>query len=203
MRILAVIVAVILSALVFSPSAAKPGAILQYNRDIRPIFAENCFPCHGPDSAARKADLRLDLREVAVKAGAIVPGDADKSALIQRINTEDPDEVMPPPRSHKKLTKEQKQRLKDWIAAGAEYQPHWAYITPTRPQPPFSRDAQRTMWTRNPIDAFILAELDKVGLTPAPEADRRTLARRLSLDLIGLPPEPADVEAFVNDQSSE
>ena len=103
---------------------------------------------------------------------------------------------MPPPKSHKKLTAAQKELLKRWIAAGAEYQPHWSFIAPTRPALPAVKNEA---WVRNPIDRFILAELEKRGLAPAPEADRRTLARRLSLDLTGLPPEPAEVEAFVND----
>lgn len=186
--------AVLSCFLLLTPTSARPGGTLQYNRDIRPILAENCFVCHGPDSGSRKADLRLDLRDAAIKAEAIVPGDASKSGLIERIFNDDPDQVMPPTKSHKKLTKEQKETLKQWIAAGAEYQPHWAYITPTRPTPPNNG--------LQPIDAFVRAELNRIGLTPAPEADRRTLARRLSLDLVGLPPEPADVEAFVYDKSS-
>jgi hypothetical protein len=170
----------------------------EYNRDIRPIFADNCFACHGPDSAARKASMRLDQRAAAIKAGAFDPGNADDSELVRRIFSTDPKEQMPPPKSRKSLTAEQKNRLKTWIAAGAEYQPHWSLIAPRRPQPPTVKDAA---WVRNPVDAFILAKLEAEGLKPAPEADRRTLARRLSLDLTGLPPAPAEVEAFVNDKS--
>jgi hypothetical protein len=168
----------------------------EYNRDIRPILAENCFACHGPDSAARKAGLRLDRRDDAVAAEAIVPGSPDKSGLVERIFADDDSMRMPPPRTHKKLTEAQKETLKRWIAAGAEYQLHWSLIAPKRPQPPAVKNSG---WVRNPIDRFILAELEKRGLQPAPEADRRTLARRLSLDLTGLPPTPAEVEAFVND----
>jgi hypothetical protein len=175
---------------------AKP----QYNRDIRPILAENCFACHGPDSASRKAGLRLDQREAAVAAKAIIPGKPDQSLLIQRVFHTDLAEVMPPPKTHKKLTPAQKETLKRWIASGADYQPHWSFIAPTRPPLPPVKDAK---WVRNPIDRFILAELEKHGLTPAPEADRRTLARRVSLDLTGLPPDPADVEVMVNDSSPD
>ena len=177
------------------PPAAEE---LQYNRDIRPILAEHCFACHGPDSAARKADLRLDQRDVAVEMGAIVPGKPDASALVARIQATDADEVMPPPATKKKLTPQQKELLVRWIAQGAEYQPHWSLIPPQRPEVPQVRNFA---WVRNPIDAFILAKLEAAGLTPAPEADRRTLARRLSLDLVGLPPDPELVEAFVRNPS--
>lgn len=171
---------------------------LEYNRDIRPILAENCFACHGPDSAARKAGLRLDRREDAIKVEAFIPGKADKSALVERIFSTNPKQLMPPAKSHKKLTAAQKETLKRWVAAGAEYQPNWSFIAPKRGTLPVVKNAG---WARNPIDHFILAELEKRGLQPAPEADRWTLARRLSLDLTGLPPTPEDVEAFVKDSS--
>jgi len=173
---------------------------LEYNRDIRPILAENCFACHGADSASRKADLRLDQREQAVKAAAIVPGDLEGSELIHRIESTDPKEVMPPPATKKTLTAVQKEMLRAWIKSGAEYQPHWSFIAPTRPAIPAVKNQA---WPKNAIDHFILAKLEARGLSPAPEADRRTLARRLSLDLTGLPPDPADVERFVNDKSPE
>ena len=185
---------------------AKPQAALgkiEYNRDIRPILAENCFACHGPDSASRKADLRIDRREDAVASGAITPGNPAKSKMIERVCSTDADEVMPPPKTKKKLTAAQKETLRAWIAAGAEYQAHWSFIPPTRPKVPAFDDAEAKAWIRNPIDAFVLAKLREAGLKPAPDADRRALARRLSLDLIGLPPEPADVEAFVNDTSKD
>ena len=150
---------------------------LEYNRDVRPILAENCFACHGPDSAARKADLRLDQRDAAIKAEAIAPGKPDESALIARINSADKSEMMPPHKTNKTLTAAQKETLKQWIAEGAEYQPHWSFIAPSRPALP---TVKNEAWVRNPIDRFILAELEAAGLTPAPEADRRTLARRLS-----------------------
>jgi hypothetical protein len=188
--------------LVVSQAAPKEPATtsIAFNRDIRPILAENCFPCHGPDSAARKAGLRLDQREEAVKSEAIIPGDPQKSHMIERIFSDDPEVHMPPARTNKKLKPEQKELLKKWIAGGAEYQLHWSLIPPKRPQPPAVKNEA---WIRNPIDRFILANLERLGLAPAAEADRRTLARRLSLDLRGLPPTPEEVEAFVNDQSSD
>jgi cytochrome c553 len=173
---------------------------LRFNDDIRPILVENCFSCHGADSAGRKGDLRLDLRDEAVESGAIVPGDPDSSVMLDRIFSDDPEEVMPPPALKKVLTAEQKERLRRWIAEGAEYQPHWSFIPPVRPELPAVRDES---WVRNPIDRFILARLEQAGLAPAAEADRRSLARRVSLDLTGLPPEPTVVEAFVADPSPD
>jgi cytochrome c553 len=175
---------------------ARAADVPQYNRDVRPVLAEACFACHGPDKSARKARLRLDVREEAVKKGAIVPGKPGESTLVERIFSDEPGKLMPPAKSHKKLLPEQKELLKRWVAAGAEYQPHWAFIAPKRPALPAVRKAG---WVRNPIDRFVLAGMEKHGLSPAPEADRRTLARRLSLDLVGLPPSPAEVEAFVRD----
>ncbi|MDG3007852.1 DUF1553 domain-containing protein [Paludisphaera mucosa] len=189
-----------LAAALAGPAAAQADDGLVYNRDVRPILAENCFACHGPDSAARKADLRLDKREAAVEAGAVEPGKPDESTLVERIDSADKHEVMPPPTSHKTLTAAQKDVLKRWIAGGAEYQPHWSLIAPVRPAPPQVADGS---WGRTPIDAFVLAALETKGLKPAPEADRRTLARRLSLDLTGLPPKPAEVEAFVADAAPD
>jgi hypothetical protein len=183
-----------------NPAPAADRASIQYNRDVRPILAENCFPCHGPDSAARKADLRLDQREEAIKLGAITPGDLEQSELVQRIESTERDEVMPPPSTKKKLTPGQIDTLKRWIASGAEYQLHWSMIAPKRPNPPAVKDAS---WVRNPLDRFILAALEQKGLKPATEADRRTLARRVSLDLIGLPPAPEIVEAFARDQAPD
>jgi hypothetical protein len=177
------------------PKKNPPGDKLSFNRDIRPILVENCFACHGPDSASRKAGLRLDQRELAVKAGAITPGKPEESDLVRRIFAE-PDDRMPPLKSTKKLTDQQKDLLHRWVAEGAEYQPHWSYIAPVRPELPKVKKAD---WVRNPIDAFVLAKLEELGLEPSPEADRRALARRLSFDLTGLPPDPKEVEAFVND----
>src|SRR5262245_48921651 len=166
--------ALLLAALAAQAQAADK---LQYNRDIRPILAENCFACHGPDSAARKSDLRLDKRDAAVEYGAIVPAKTDESLVVERITSGDPNVVMPPPATKKKLSPAQKALLQQWIAEGAVYQPHWSLIPPNRPQPPTVKNAA---WVKNPIDAFVLAKLEAAGLSPAPEADRRTLARRLS-----------------------
>jgi Protein of unknown function (DUF1553)/Protein of unknown function (DUF1549)/Concanavalin A-like lectin/glucanases superfamily/Planctomycete cytochrome C len=180
------------------PVSAADSVKLEYNQDVRPILAENCFPCHGPDSASRKADLRLDRREAAVQAGAIVPGDIEASELVARINDTDPKNVMPPKATTKSLTREQKEILQKWIATGAEYQPHWSLIAPKRPELPAIKNVS---WVRNPIDQFVLAKLEANGLEPAPEADRRTLARRLALDLTGLPPDPAVVDEFESDRA--
>jgi hypothetical protein len=190
-----------LAALVLAASTTvRADDAIEYNRDIRPILSENCFACHGPDSASRKANLRLDKREVAIELGAIVPGKTDDSELVARIHSGNPDELMPPPKTKKMLSKEQKQVLERWIAGGAEYQPHWSLIAPKRPTPPRVKNEG---WVRNPIDRFVLAKLEGIGLSPAPEADRHTLARRLSLDLTGLPPAPSDVAAFVNDTTPD
>ncbi len=189
--------AVVLALFVLGQKTAGAGE-LQYNRDIRPILLDNCFACHGPDSAARKADLRLDRRDASMDMGAVVPGEPDNSTLVERIFSDDPEMVMPPPSTKKALTAAQKETLKKWIAEGAEYEPHWSFIPPTRPEPPPVRDAA---WIKNPIDRFLLSKLEAAGLAPAPEADRRTLARRVSLDLTGLPPSPELVERFVKDTS--
>ncbi|MFO0789126.1 MAG: DUF1553 domain-containing protein [Pirellulales bacterium] len=183
----------------FGEATAAEGP-LKYNRDVRPILADNCFSCHGPDSASRKADLRLDRSQAALDSGAIVPGDPDGSEAIGRIMSGNPEEVMPPPVTKKALTDEQKRILARWVKEGAEYEPHWSFIAPQRSAVPAVKAAA---WVRNPIDSFVLAKLEAAGLAPAPEADRRTLARRVTLDLTGLPPKPADVEAFVSDQSPE
>src|SRR2546422_6889040 len=126
---------------------------VQFNRDIRPILSENCYACHGPDKNQRKAKLRLDVREVALEKEAIVPGRPDKSKLVEHIFSTDPDELMPPPKTQKTLTAPQKELLKRWVAEGAEYQLHWAYIVPKRPSIPPVHNKQ---WVRNPLDAFIL-----------------------------------------------
>jgi hypothetical protein len=191
---------VLAGACVTSVAAGKG---LEYNRDVRPILSQNCFPCHGADSAARKASLRLDRSDDAIAprkdtGPAITPGHPEKSELVRRIYATDPDDIMPPTKTRKVLKPEQKEVLKQWIAEGAKYEPLWSFIPPTRPPLP---KVHNQRWARNPVDYFILARLESEGLTPAPEADRRTLVRRLTLDLTGLPPTPADVEAFVNDKS--
>ena len=173
---------------------------LDFNRDIRPILAENCFYCHGQDSNKRQGDLRLDLRESAIQPGAIVPGDAPKSKLVQRIHATDPETMMPPPKSNRRLSAEQKQLLERWISAGAVYQSHWAFVAPVRPPEPA---VTRQDWVRTPIDRFVLAKLEKEGLGPSPEADRLTLLKRLSIDLTGLPPTPQEVDDFLADPSEQ
>ena len=177
---------------VFSTAADE----VAYNRDIRPILVENCFACHGADSASRQADLRLDRRDDAIASGGIVPGDPDSSPLLDRVYSDDPEEVMPPPATKKQVSAEQKELLTKWIAAGAPYEPHWSFIPPVKPEPPVVANEGRV---RNEIDSFVLAGLESAGLEPAVEADRRTLARRVALDLTGLSPDPVAVEAFVAD----
>jgi len=176
-------------------------AALTYNRDVRPILSDNCFRCHGADKAARKAKLRLDDRDMAIEKGAIVPGKPDESELVKRIVTTNQDDVMPPADSHKQLTAEQKALLKRWVAEGAKYEPHWAFMPPSRPLVPTL--INRKSKIANPIDAFVLTELQKRKIKPSPEADRRTLLRRLSLDLIGLPPTPEELTAFEKDKSKD
>jgi len=187
-----------LAAIAGSDSAVA--AALEFNRDIRPILSENCFQCHGPDQNQRKAKLRLDVREVAIEKGAIVPGKPDESSLVERIFTSNADDVMPPPDTHKNLTPAQKETLRAWIAAGAEYQPHWAYLKPLRAAPPKPANAR---WGSNPVDAFVLSRLEAKGIRPSPEADKRTLLRRLSLDLTGLPPTPEETRAFLKDTGAK
>jgi cytochrome c553 len=182
-------------------AAAEPGpTAVDFNRDIRPILAENCFYCHGQDGNKRQADLRLDDRAAAVSAGAIVPGNTGASTVLERIRSSDPDVQMPPPTSNRKLSDEQKQLLERWIAAGAEYAPHWGFVPPSRPAVPA---VSRAEWPRNDVDRFVLARLEREGLAPSPEADRPTLIRRLHADLVGLPPTPAEVDAFVADADPE
>jgi hypothetical protein len=178
---------------------------VDFSRDVRPILASNCLKCHGLDDKARKAGLRLDDRDVATKPNkddetAIVPGKPDKSALIERIFSKDEDEVMPPPSTKKTLTEDQKNTLKQWIAEGAKYQVHWAFVPPKQVPLP---NVKQEGWAKNPIDRFILAKMEKEGLHPSPEADRYTLVRRVYLDLIGLPPTPEEADAFVNDPSPD
>ncbi len=172
---------------------------LQYNRDIRPILADNCFACHGADSAAREADLRLDHRDAAIDSGAITVGVPDDSGMLARIMSDDPDQLMPPPETKKKLTAEQIDLLRRWIAEGAEYQPHWSFIPPQASPPP---TVQNEAWVKNTIDRFVLAGLEDHGISPAAESDPRALFRRLHLDITGLPPQNNDIAEFVRDYSA-
>ncbi len=179
------------------PKTRNPAAV-EYNRDIRPILSDHCFLCHGPDRNTRKAKLRLDLRDEALQHGAFVPGKPEVSELVKRVFSADADEMMPPPAAHKPLSTAQKEILQRWIAEGAEYQPHWAYLKPSRPGIPAVKNRQAVA---NAIDALLLHPLEDRQLGFAREADRRTLLRRLSLDLIGLPPTAQEMQAFLADRS--
>jgi hypothetical protein len=190
-----------LSTVPFSDAAA---AEISFNRDIRPILSENCYSCHGPDKRARKADRRIDNAEGAYAehegARAFVPGDLAKSDAWARVNATDPDDLMPPAKSGKKLKPEQIALLKKWIEEGAKYESHWSFIPPKRPDVPHLED--RGPEIRNPIDAFLSARLAKDGLAFSPEAEKTTLIRRATYDLTGLPPTPAEVDAFLTDTSA-
>jgi hypothetical protein len=185
---------------------AEEPAPVNFARDIRPVLAKNCFPCHGPDQAQRKAGLRLDQRDAAIakrKRGrfAVVPGKPEESELIRRIATTDDDEVMPPRKSGgTSLTPAQVAILKRWVAQGAAYQEHWAFVKPRRPGLPGVKDAS---WPRQGLDHFVLVGLEKEALHPALAADRFTLLRRVSLDLRGLPPAPAEIDAFARDTAPD
>jgi len=181
---------------------------LDFNQDVQPILASNCFSCHGPDPEMRKGGLRLDLEESAFRKrsghpDAIVPGHPEQSELVKRIESHDPHHLMP--QNAQGEAKPMKDAdiaiLKEWIKEGAVYRPHWAFEKPIKPQPPAVDEA--TNWGRNPIDAFILAKLKKEGLKPSPEADKATLIRRVTLDLTGLLPTPSEVRAFENDKSPQ
>ncbi|HZZ81030.1 MAG TPA: PSD1 and planctomycete cytochrome C domain-containing protein, partial [Gemmataceae bacterium] len=195
----------LIAALLFTCTSAsfaqdKKSAI-NFDRDIRPILSNNCYVCHGFDEGQRKAKLRLDTRDGAIaklRSGghAIVPGKADASEFVRRIFSDDENERMPPTKSNKKLTTEQKDLLKRWINEGAPYAQHWAFVAPKRPMLPA---VKRGDWARTPIDRFILARLEKEGLQPSPEAERTTLIRRLAFDLTGLPPTVSEIDAFLKD----
>jgi mono/diheme cytochrome c family protein len=189
-----------LAAAPASVGAALPEAVT-FNTHIQPILSENCYHCHGPDSGSRKADLRLDRAEFAFKPlqsgqPAIIKGHAVTSEVVRRLRHKDPKEVMPPPATHKLISEREIALIEKWIEQGANYQEHWSLIPPLRPSVPTLPD---TTWPKNPIDNFILASLRKVALTPAPEAGKAVLLRRVTLDLTGLPPTPEDVDAFLAD----
>jgi hypothetical protein len=191
--------AAVVSGQTLKPETAK----VDFNRDIRPLLSENCYKCHGPDDQERKARLRFDVRAEALKPAksgerAIVPGAPEQSELVRRITAADPEDRMPPPKSGRKLTGPQIDVLRRWVAQGAPYATHWAYVKPARPVPPVVKNKR---WPRTPIDSFILARLEREGLHPSPEANRYALARRVSLDLTGLPPTIEEVDRFVKDRS--
>ena len=175
---------------------------VDFQHQVRPILSDNCFHCHGPDEATRMVGLRLDTQQGAFEkrdSGAvIVPGNPNGSLLYQRITAKDAAQRMPPESSHKVLTDAQKELLKQWIEQGAAWKQHWSFVPVTRPPLPVVKGQS---WVKNSIDAFILAKLEASGLQPSAETDKRTLIRRVSLDLTGLPPEPSEVEAFVKDDS--
>ena len=177
---------------------------VHFDRDIRPILSDNCYACHGPDEAARDSELRLDTRAGAMAEldghFAIVPGKPDDSELIRRILSEDPDEVMPPSTHRKRLSEKQKQLFIRWVQQGAEWSDQWAWSTPQRHDPP---DVTAVGSVSNWIDAFILARLEAEGISSSEPADRRTLIRRLSFDLLGLPPTVEQVEAFLSDERDD
>jgi len=179
--------------------------VVDYSRQIRPILSNNCFKCHGPDEKERQGGLRLDLRDDALKpttsgATAIVPGKPDASALVTRITAAADDELMPPPGSNKRLSPQEIELLRKWIDQGANYTLHWSYVKPLRPALPRVQDEN---WPRTGIDRFILHRLEHSALKPAPEADRVTLIRRLSLDLTGLPPTLEEVDQFIDDANPD
>ena len=201
----------ILLVLIVEASAPKAAAAdvspptVDFQRQVRPILSDACFDCHGPDAKARKAHLRLDVVDGGVfedrDGGKVVaPGKPGESELVRRISSTDPDEKMPPPKHHRQLKAQEISVLTRWVAEGAKWQDHWSLIVPERPRLPAVIKAS---WPRNGIDSFILARLEKEGLSPAPEADRTTLIRRVTLDLTGLPPTPAEVDAFLADSSPD
>jgi hypothetical protein len=179
------------------PLAAAP---VDFQREIRPLLADNCFQCHGPDSDTRMANMRLDQKESILLArpegSVVVPGKPAESLMYQRISAADVAVRMPPEYSHKSLTPAQIAKIKLWIEEGAEWKEHWAYRAPVQTPPPAVKNAA---WVRNPIDRFVLAKLEAKGLEPAAAADRRTIIRRVALDLTGLPPTPAELDLYLKD----
>lgn len=176
-----------------------------FGREVRPILSNKCFACHGPDDKHREADLRLDQKEGVFSPSAsgatpVVPGDVAKSELVRRIESADPDEQMPPAKSGKPLTDDERHKLIAWVKSGADFKQHWSFVAPSRPAMPKVGDDK---WPRNAVDNFVIARLASAGLKPSPEASRETLVRRLYLDLLGLPPTLQQVDAFLNDQRED
>ncbi len=196
--------AVLIAPVVLTVDGADTKRV-SFNHDVRPLLSEYCLNCHGFDDKTRKGGLRLDQREDALRGGksghaALLPGKSAESEIIRRLLTADPDDIMPPPKMDRTLTAAQINLLKRWVDEGAEYEPHWAFITPATP--PFP-EVRKKDWARGPLDLFVLANMEKEGLEPRPEADRPTLIRRATLDLTGLPPTPEEIDAFLSDGSSE
>jgi len=199
------LVAAFLTSMCLSSESTAFAAKVDFTREVRPILASHCFKCHGQDEGSRKADMRLDVRENAIKPAKsgelpIVPGKPGKSELVNRIFSTNEDDLMPPPDAKNPLAPAEKEIIKQWIAEGAKYEPHWAFIAPKQSRLPRVHDKS---WPRNAIDYFVLASLEKEGLKPSSRADKYTLVRRLYLDVIGLPPTPAQADAFVNDASPD
>jgi hypothetical protein len=196
------LIAVLAANMNCEEAASEP---IDFNRDIRPILSEYCFRCHGPDAEAREAGLRLDHRNSALSeldsgAVAIVPGNLEQSELVRRVMSDDDGVRMPPPELGKRPNSEQIAKLIKWIDEGAAWAEHWAFVTPEQPPLP---DVNSSEWTRNPIDRFILARLEKERLSPSPEADKATLLRRVSFDLTGLPPTIAEQKLFLSNDSAD
>jgi len=194
-------------AVMFCASSVFAADSVDFSREVLPILSDNCFYCHGPDASHRKAGLRLDDEAAAKKPGeegvtAIIPGNSAKSEMIKRILSDDTDEIMPTPKSNKKLTKEQIATLKKWVDSGAGWGTHWAFSALKKPTLPATAQLAGAT-VRNPIDAFVSARLSREGLTQSPEADKPALIRRVTLDLTGLPPTPQDVDAFVADKAPD
>ena len=197
--------AIAVSALLATDLAVADSELVEFNRDVRPIFSDRCFTCHGPDVNNRKTPLRFDTEKGATQdlGGhfAIIAGQPDKSTLIERIASDDPVRRMPPSyEGHTRLSETDIDTIRRWVEQGAKWQEHWSFVTPTRPRPPA---IGTTGWPQNSVDNFVLARLEREGLAPSPEADRATLIRRVTLDLTGLPPAPEEVDDFVNDASPE
>jgi len=193
-----------ISGVAASTVVAESSAV-DYSRDVRPILSQHCYACHGPDEASREAGLRLDRADTALAesesgAIAVVPGKPEASELVARVTSDDADLRMPPASSGHTLSAEQIDLLRRWVASGAKFDDHWSFRPIVRPDPP---QVGNEAWVRNPIDAFILHRLEREGIAPSPEADPATLVRRLSLDLTGLPPQPAEVAEFLNDESPD
>ncbi|MCB0628104.1 MAG: DUF1549 domain-containing protein, partial [Lewinella sp.] len=189
-----------------SPLTKLPKTV-DFNFHIKPILSDRCFACHGPDEKARKGDLRLDIEAGAFamldsseQRYAIVPGDLKNSSLVHRITTSDPELVMPPPESNLSLSEYEIALLKKWIDQGAEWKDHWAFIPPVKPEPP---KVSKDDWPVNEIDHFILAKLEREGLTPEAAASREKWLRRVSFDLTGLPPDIREIENFLEDDDEQ
>jgi len=210
-RVLPLVVVTALSAAVwllrYSSSVASPDPAskpVDFDREIRPILSDTCFTCHGPDEQTQQAGLRLDTKDGAFadRGGyqVIIPGKSGESRLFQRISASDQALRMPPPTAQRQLTEKQSELIRRWIDEGARWETHWAYVPPKPPSLPTVKD---TAWPRNPIDAFILARLEREGLKPSAQADKTTLLRRVSFDLTGLPPATAEIDAFLADTSTD